>query len=252
MNIKKVLGSGVVAAMMISALAPMGYALAEDQKGTENNSTAFCDKIADVEARLTAKDLKVTAKVDAHRSEMSLKKSQKWSDIDTKRETKRSAMEAKKAERFTKMENRTGLTDAQKAAVLVFEASAKAALDTEKIAVDAAVSAYRATVSKTIADKQILVDTILKTYKDTITAALLKAKTDCAAGVSSVTAKNTFEATKNAAKVKMNTDRAAISSLGEVVGAAAQTRMTAIQAARTVFTNSIKAARAILMQALQS
>lgn len=249
MNYKKILGSGVVTAMMLSALAPAGFVFAEGNQS--ENGKNFCDKVSNIEINLNEKESKTLTRIDTRKAEQGLSMKNRWSTIDSNRSDRRAKSEAKKAEKITKLDGKA-TTDAQKAAIAIFKTNINTAMETRKNAVDTAVKIYRDTVSKALSDSKNEMESFIKTYKDTMTTALTKAKTDCANGIDTKLVASSFNQTKKDAQAVLKKSKEDKTGMSEVVKTAAETRKQAIDKAQADFKNSIESAKAILKTAMNN
>lgn len=254
MNYKKILGSGMLTAMMLSALAPAGFVFAEGKQKNESqseNGKQFCDRVSNIEINLNEKESKTLTRIDTRKAERGLSMKNRWGAVDSNRSDRRARLEAKKAEKITKLGDKA-TTDAQKAAIAVFKTSIDTAIETRKNAVDTAVKNYRDTVSKALGDSKNELESFIKGYKDTMSVALAKAKTDCANGIDSKVVANNFTQTKKDAQAVLKKNREDKTGMSDIVKAAAETRKQAIDKTQTDFKNSMENAKTILKTAMNA
>jgi len=91
--------------------------------------------------------------------------------------------------------------------------------------------------------------TAVATFKSSVDAAVTKAKTDCDAGVTPATARQTFTASVKTAKDKLRSYIQALDKIGPQVEALAKTRNDAVRAANQTFKTTLEQAQATLKAA---
>ncbi len=234
---------GVFALVAVIILPTTTFA-ARSESTVRNAGTQFC---ATLDKRATEVNSKIDdkkEKLDIRQHDRLNKKSADRSERDTKLEMHRDGWDDHRGERITKLEAKA-TTDAQKAAVAQFNTTMTAAINARRSAIDTAISTFRTGVDSITGTRVSAVDTAIATFKTARQSALEKAKTDCAAGVDSKTAKATFEASMKAALNTFKAAKTAVIKKNDVT-VLSQARKAAIEKAVADFKVTMDAAQATL------
>ncbi|MDP3795364.1 MAG: hypothetical protein Q8R13_05620 [bacterium] len=169
----------------------------------------FCTQTTQFSSRITGRFDTRLSVVDIRRTErqnrLVSRKSQRDQVIDVRRDngdTQRTVRYESLAARAT--------TDAEKQAVAAFKTAMEAAVSARRTAVDKARITFRQQLDQEIAKRNTSMDSARNSYKSAVDSALAKAKTDCAAGIAPVTARQTTQTSMPAARDKFRSDIAAI------------------------------------------
>jgi len=261
MQIKKLITGMLMAGMFLPALA-----LAEDlNTGKDENEKPI--------PTLFKKNTQKSSKKDfcANIVKIGEKADQKFADSENKRLYKKDLQEKKLSDRQLtidqkRLENRAFVdkkhetnngnmfgrvkTEAQKTALATYKTTLENATQTRRTAVDTAIKTFREATSTAIALRQTQVDALTATYKTAVTDAVLKAKTECANGISSVDAQKTYNTSVKDARVAMETGRKAIVE-NTSFETAKKVRNDAVKSAEEAFKVTMDAAKATLKAAMQ-
>ncbi len=137
-------------------------------------------------------------------------------------------------------------TDAEHAAIVVFQADIRAAVTARRKALDAANTTFRAGIKAAHESRRIAVAAAIKKYSTAINAAFAKAKADCARSVAPATVKEQLAASVRAAKLTLQADLQAIDTMGKRVQPLITARRAAHAKAQADFQTSLEAAKAKL------
>lgn len=196
-------------------------------------------KLVDLRVKLDARSNEREQKLEEHRADRAEKVTEREKNADERR-----------AEIATKLEAKA-TTDAQKAAIVKFQADVRAAVTARRNAYQAANEAFRKGVDAAVTTRRTQSEAAVTTFRAAIKAALEKAKADCASGVSQTTVKANLAAAIKAARAKFETDRKAIDRVGVQVKALAETRKAAHVKAMATFKADMEKARAALKAAFE-
>lgn len=233
-----------------SLLAPV-VSFAQTTPGANvTPSKLFCSKIDQVVAPIDQRFAEREAKLQAKRQETADNLTKKISDRDAHLAEVRATADANRKAEYAKLEARA-TTDAQKQAVAAFEATTDAAIAARKAAVDSAISMLRQNVAQAIATRKAAVDTATNTFKTAKTAAIQKAKTDCAAGVDAKTVRDTFKASMKTAQNKLKSDYQAIDKVKGSFETIRTEKKQALDKAFADFKTTMEKARTDLKLAFQ-
>lgn len=205
----------------------------------------FCIRFTDSAAKLQTKLTENVAKIENGQTKNLSDISKKRNERDAKLQAKRTDSDASRQEAFAKLQAK-GITEAQKAAIVTFEATIKAGIDARRAAINTAVSTYTTDFDKLVASRQAKVDVSVNTFKAAVQAAVAKAKADCAAQVDAKTVKVTFNTSMNAAKKQFQTDRESLDNIRSATEKLRKTRDEAIRKAILNFQTLALKARADL------
>ncbi len=231
---------------MVVGLATPALTFAQSPNG--NGKGQSCETFV---ARLAAFETKLNDrkdKLDAHRldrlSKFNAKQANRTERFEDKRERKDENLEA----RIARLNGRA-TTNEQKAAVTAFQKAVAQALADRREVVDAAIAAFRTGVDKAINDHKKATDTTVDARVAAIKAAIAKAKTDCANGVSQETVRENFHAALKAAQEQFKTDRQGIEKVKVQIQVLIETRKAAFAKAQGDFKKALEAAKEDLKQA---
>ncbi|MEJ0021898.1 MAG: hypothetical protein WDN47_05000 [Candidatus Doudnabacteria bacterium] len=240
-TIKKIAVLAAAAGLLASPLFALAVDTSVNVSGNANVNVGanFCSRINSTSSTLN----NLVAKLQNNRGKFRSQMLQSLSNRITSRASSvakiRASAKGNFAADIAKL-NAKATTDAQKAAVASFQVSVQAAQTTRQQAIQAAISAYMTAVQQEITNRENTVQTAATTFQSAVTAALAKAKSDCASKVDSPTARATFAASISSANT---TFKASVTGLatGQLI-ALAQTRDNAIQAANQAFRASLQQA----------
>ncbi|MBI2120502.1 MAG: hypothetical protein HYT94_02670 [Parcubacteria group bacterium] len=223
---KKIASAFVSAAVVSSMLIPATL-FAEEASATNG----FCAKFPEFSAKATERVNEREAKFNAKRTEQLKKFSDNRAEVDAKVTELRAKADAERNAQAEKLRARA-TTPEQKAAVEIFVTTLHDAIAARRADVDAARGTFRTELDKIRTDRRSAVDAAVAAFKSSFTAALDKAKTDCAAGAASKTVRTQTVAALKSAKTALQT---AIKGL--------EKNKTAIEALKTVRNNAFKKAQ---------
>lgn len=217
-------------------------------KATVPTAAQFCALI-DSRMRLTAEQVDgMRSKIDGDRAKRDALLRDRQLSRDANLKTTRDTQDVR-VDGIVAMLSGRATTDAQKAAVVSFQANSKIALDTRRAAVEQANADFKAGMDKVSADHATRIDAAVTAMQAAIQAALDKAKSDCAAGVASADARATMLKTIEAARAKFKTDTAGIDKVGTSAKALASVHRVALDKAFAAFKVAMEADRKALKAA---
>lgn len=251
-NFKKLTAGALLAMVLIPGFAFADFERSERKEKKESireNNGNFCSRISSIEQKLADQITKAEAKQSTHQSERLGKIEKKESDIDSKRAIGRAEVDGKRVKNWNKMLTKAS-TDREKAAVEAYKTAISTAVTARRASVDNAIKAYRDGLTLVLANHKTAMDAAVATFKTSLDTAIAKAKADCAGGIDSKIAKETFNKSSSDAKKALQTARKnAETSSG--LTALKKTRNDAINAAVTTFKAATEKARADLLLVLK-
>lgn len=165
--------------LLLSALAPSTL-LAQGQ-APDAALAGFCASLDEFSAAAAARMKSGEAAYSAKRAERDGMRSERTVMRGKMRSTYRDEWDARKEEIYAALLARAA-TDREREAVRAFRASVDAAVAARRAAVDAAVAELAVAVNIAIAERDRTVRVAIDAFRRDASAALLRAKNDCAAG----------------------------------------------------------------------
>jgi hypothetical protein len=213
--------------------------------------TAFCANIGTHLSNIEVRLGELRAKVDTRRDERTSDLEKRRSERERATAEARAKGDGRRSELSAKLEAKAD-TDAEKAAIVKFQADVRAAVEARVAAYKAANDAFRKGVDSAVASRKASVEAAVTTFRASIKTALEKAKADCAAGVAAATVRANFNAALTRARAKFEQDRQAIDKIGAQVRVLAESRKRAHVTAMTTFQAAMDRARAALKAAFEA
>jgi hypothetical protein len=251
-NLKKITASALMAMVLVPGFAfaeSDGNIKKDNRSGDKKTSINFCARISSVEQKIADQITRAETKQSEHQVDRIGKITKKESDVDAKRALGRGDADDKRIKNWDKMIGKTR-TDAQKLAVETYKSTIANAVTVRRTSVDSAVKVYRDGLNAVLGTHNTAVSQAVAVFKTSVNAALSKAKADCASGVASQTAKETFNKSINdARKILQDTRKNAETNSG--LTALKKIRNDAVALAITNFKTVTEKARADLMIALK-
>lgn len=244
-----------IAAAVLAANAFLPFAAAAEEPMPNSVAqvttldTRFCSIISSsvdgVRGRLAERQSELSSFRTERDSEMKSRRSE-WADH---RADLRKEHDDNRTERYAKITVHAE-TDVEKAAVVTFQASVDAAVKARRASVDAAHATFKTGIDKAIADRKVKLDAAMAAFKTAMTAALDKAKADCAVGMDGATVRASYKLSVDAAIAKLQADRKAFDKIGETVKALVDARRAVVEKAHADFKAAVEQARTTLKAAL--
>lgn len=244
-NSKKIFAGVAGLAFVLSLVSPVA-SFAQ----TTPAKTAFCSRIDQIIAPIEQRMADREAKLEAKRQEIDVNLAKRKADRMARLSDYRNTRDDNREAQYAKLEAKA-TTDAQKQAVASFKATVEAAVVTRKAAVDSAISALGQSVDQSIDARRAAVTTVTNEFKNAKSAAIEKAKADCAAGVAPQTIRETFRASMKVAQDKFKSDYQAIEKLKGSFESVRAIRKQAVEKAIADFKTTMEKARADLKAAFQ-
>lgn len=212
-------------------------------QGAGKSKSSFCAKISNskIDQQIATK----ISNLQKNHQDRIAKITQQRSSRDAKIAANRASADTKRNQELTTLEE-DAITPDQKAAVAKFVLAIKTAIATRRAAIDSAVRAFQTGVDKALATRRSALTTVLTNYYNAVRAALTVAKADCAEDANSSTARDKFVAASKAAKVKLQTEKAAIEKMNVSISGLVTVRKAAIAKAGDDFRAAFEAAKAEL------
>lgn len=242
----------VLAVAAMASMAMPAAAFAETEVRVDLSAQArvqFCSTVvthlSTIEARLADLRAKLDVRVSQDRADLEERRADRMERINE--------IESKSDENRVKFETdleTEAKTDAERAAIVKFQAAVQAAVSARRAAFRAANVQFRAGVDAAVDAHRTQLAAAANTFQAAIKAALAKAKSDCDAGVAPSTVRTNFIAAVQAARTRLQQDRSAIVQVGTRVSELAKTRNAADARAMVAFRAAMEKARADLKAAL--
>ncbi|MFA5991306.1 MAG: hypothetical protein WC794_03610 [Candidatus Doudnabacteria bacterium] len=245
----------IVAVMAVSVLIPsVSFAVlgtARIPTTTKvTTGTNFCTNLTAYSSQLTAKLTGGGADLKNKQEKNQLTLQERQTTREQKLTQTRDTENADRQVIYTKLMAKA-TTEAQKQAVIQFQATVEAAVATRRTEVDAVRKAYWDGMASAMGGRQNSVDAARMQFTNTINTAVAAAQSACTAGTDPITVRTQFNATVKAARGQFATDRKAIDKYGPQVKALVQTRNAAVKKAFDSFHTTMEQARTALKSALK-
>ncbi len=237
MNFKKTIAVFGVLGMILPSIS-FG-ATSTSPFGGQNFCNRLSSYISKMETRITDREQNILSRRQDHKDKWS-SRLENW---DEKREAQRDRAEVRLAEFFLKLEARA-TTDAQKQALINFQAAIQAAIQARKAAVDAAILAFRTGAEKLLLDRKTSTENAVSAYKTAQKAAFDKAKASCGSGVEVRTVWDTLKADLKLTRDNFQTARQAIEKVADKIKDLNQAKKAAIEKAHQDFKAALEKAKA--------
>ncbi len=205
----------------------------------ESTTTDLSAKFSQLEKTRLEKRTEVLEKVRARKLEQNSKIAKHRTDMLAKWEEKLKEITA------------DATTDEQKTALAEFRVLVKTAMDVRKTAVDAAMLDYRTDLEALVASRQEQLRSATTAFRTSVTAAIAKAKADCAAGVLPEIIRQTLIASIKTAREKLQTEMKALDPNGPTVRELVQTRNESVRKANQTFKETVQTGKEELKQAFK-
>jgi hypothetical protein len=252
MQIKKSILAFFALSMILSPAASSAEIRPQDKKAEPSSkvrtlseepttpSANFCTRVVE---SLSA----VSAKLNENDGRLREKRTETQNKLKERRDERQAAINEKRTETVSKAEESLKeldleATTEQKAALQEFRTTLNSAQTKRKAAVDAAMQTYRTGLDKLVSARHEAARTATATFKTSVSAAIQKAKTDCAAKVDPKTVRETFTTSLKAAQEQLRTDLKNVEKPGQEVQALAKVRNEAVRKAHDEFRATMKAA----------
>jgi hypothetical protein len=203
--------------------------------------TGFCSQIDNALVAIDGKVIGITKK-EVKKDEITIKKIEKRDEIHTQISAIRERNDSKLKEQLTELTKRA-TTDKEREAFSAFITSVTQAFAVKDKAIDTLLTTYQTEIDSASITRKTATDKALATLLHDIEAAKVKAKNDCANGVSGETVRTTL---KESIKKADDAYRKTISSLPKVKDLPLQssnTRKEELKKIEATFKKSVKQAR---------
>ncbi len=229
----------------LTSMTP-AFAFADETKPAQTE-TPFCETLPETAATL---EKRIADKENKTDDESIAKEAENRSQArDQKIDQVRAALDDKREKNIAAL-LASATTDGQRAAVIAFKNALIDAVTARRTAIDAAFDAYDAAVVKLFSQNTTAADRALAGWKTSVTAALDKAKDDCANDKDVRLASKAYQERMNAAKKALYQNRSAILRLRDSVKAFADDRKEAVDAAEAEYKASVASALTTLKTTL--
>lgn len=211
---------------------------------------AFCSRIDQIITPIEQRMADRGAKLQAKWQEIDANLTKRVANRNTRLLDNRNIHDDNREAQYAKLEAKA-TTDAQKQAIVSFKAVVESAVVTRKAAVDSAISALQQSVDQSIDARRAAITTAKNEFTSAKSAAIEKAKADCAEGVAPQTIRETFRTSMESAQDKFKSDYKAIEKLKGSFESVRDTRKQAVEKAITDFKVTMEKARIDLKTAFQ-
>jgi hypothetical protein len=238
MNSKPLLCAIGVALFIVLAVPFLIFA----QSSSTESKKVFCDKIADLSAKVSQRISDQETKINEKKKEIENRILNYWVEQDAKLTEKRKGWDEGRTAQYAKLEE-LAATDAQKQAVTVFKEQAGAAISARRASINVAVSAFRQGLQQAKDSRKIKISATVTAYKNSVNAAFQKAQNSCASGAGAAAIRQNLVNDLRAAKEKYSSDKQSVGEIKDGVLALVTTRKTAIEKAIQDFKTAMESAR---------
>lgn len=237
-----VLMTGLVALLTIPAAAAQTTVTdpSINPKPTKKAGLSFCSSITTATNNTLTKMTALKTKRQAQRSNRVTTLAKKRANRDSIIAQNRAGIDTKLQQQFVTLA-KDATTNEQQLAVKTFTTTVQQALTTKRQAVDAARTTFRTGVDQAIAKREPTISNAMVVFDASVNSAISKARSDCAAGMDSKTAKTTFHTAVKDARKKFTIDLAN-DAFKTSVGTLSQTRRQTIQNAQSPFRTTVQQA----------
>jgi hypothetical protein len=201
-------------------------------------------RLGGIETRLLDVRTRLDARHNDREQTLEKRRSDRASDVSVIRDN----AEARRVQASARLEALAD-TDAERAAIVEFQADVRAAVEARQAAYAAANAAFRQGVDASATSRRTQAESSVSTFRAAIKAAIEKARTDCAAGKDVATIRADFAAAVKAAKDRFAASRTSMDRVGAQARALAETRKAAHVKAMADFRAAMEAARVDLKAA---
>lgn len=247
---KKIAGSFIVIAFVLSVLAPV-FVFGQGPETTstvptrvikKDKDTGFCE-------RLDYFGLKVDQRLGDNRTRLGERISEQKERLEEKRDNRqdkvaehRERWDQNRENHFTKLEE-IAITDEQKQALLKFKEDVQSAISARRTAFDEAKEAFRSGVEDAVIARKSAIEAATSALAEATKAVAEKAKAACEAGRDAISIRQILRANLKAAQDQFQADRKAIDKTGETVKALNAVRKEAIKKDIGDFKTALEAAK---------
>lgn len=250
---KAAAGGSIISIVGLLAAPLSGFALsphaATVASAPKSQASSFCTNLANHTDKISSNLGDLSGKVTPAWAKQDQELTTKWQQADQKIAADRQKADSERSADFTKLEAKAK-TDAQKQAVITYEAAVHNAVATRRDAYDAARQAFRTGVQDAISGRHDTVNAQLGTFQSSVNSAIATAKASCAANPADGQAiRQTLQTSLKAARTTFQSDRKGDNTVGSQVKQLVVTRKAAFKTADKAFQDSLTAARQALKQA---
>lgn len=209
--------------------------------GGKSDSGKFCTNATKIRDSLTEDTSGKTVALSKNFDKRSEALTSKRAELVKKISENRLKSDSERTRRFTELEAKAQ-TDAQKAAVKVYETAVLAAIAKHRAAIDAADKTFLDGVAAAVGTRQGDLATAAAKYKAAVTAAVTTAKSSCASGVSSQTVRQTLASSLKSAQNDFAATRKSLEKAKPNLDALKDAHKAAVKQANADFRAELKAA----------
>ena len=238
----------ILSALVVVGLLPVSAYAAE---GIQTSNAGFCAALDRVGSKVDISIGERELRLAAARKDREAKLNEHFAERDMMRTANDDTWTNEREAWSTKLASLAS-TSAQESAVQKFITAIDVADKLRKAAVDLAISTYRTGVDKESADRQALVNGAISTFKTDTSAALMKARNDCASSSADQEAiRAAYVSAMRIAREKLPKTVKLLENRADVLKPLAEARNAAVEKAINDFKNAVVKAKLELKKSLK-
>lgn len=239
-----VLAASLLAPSVVSAQTRLDASASVGADIRARVCTALSERLQLLEARYSEVKTRLETNRDAQKDRLQVLRNQRMDRVAERED----AADLHRDEQYARLEA-FAKTDAQKSAVVAFQAEVDAAVAARRQAFDAANETYKTQVNDATENWKTSASDGVSNFRAAVRTAVNTALAGCKSGEDAESVRTAFEADLQAARIQFANDRKNLDRVGDQVREYAHSRNEALAAAMTDFKAALEAARTALKAA---